>query len=125
MPASPSRPPSPAGRVLVIDDEELVRAVAEAALRRAGYAVETAADGPAGLAAYRREPADVVLLDLSLPGPPGGSVLGGLLALDPAARVLVTTGWRPDELPEGAAGLLTKPFTPDRLLAAVRAAAAN
>ena len=112
----------PAGRALVIDDEELVRTVAVAVLQRAGWEVDEAADGSAGLAAYRRRRPDVVLLDLSLPGQPGEDVLAELLAFDPAARVVVASGLLPDEPPAGAAGALAKPFTPAQLLAAVRAA---
>jgi PAS domain S-box-containing protein len=125
-PLPPVPPPPPAetgvGRVLVIDDEDLVRRLVAAVLGRAGYAVDTAADGPAGLEAYRANRPDLVLLDLTLPGRPGEAVLRELLAHDPTARVLVVSGLLVGRPPAGAVGGLPKPFTSDKLLAAVRAA---
>ena len=61
--------------VLVIDDEKTFRIVAEEALSAEGFAVTTASSGHAGLAAWQREPCDLVILDRQLPDTDGISVL--------------------------------------------------
>src|SRR4051794_28018972 len=65
--------------VLVVDDEKTFRIVAEEALSSEGFAVTTAATGAAGLAAWQREPCDLVILDRNLPDTDGISVLETLL----------------------------------------------
>ena len=61
--------------VLVIDDEKTFRIVAEEALSSEGFAVTTAASGHAGLAAWQRDPCDLVILDRHLPDTDGIAVL--------------------------------------------------
>jgi two-component system response regulator AtoC len=61
--------------VLVIDDEKTFRIVAEEALSAEGFTVSTAASGQAGLAAWQREPSDLVILDRHLPDTDGIAVL--------------------------------------------------
>ena len=58
-------------RVLVCDDDPDIRAIVAMALAEEGYAVVAAADGAAGLAAAAREPPDVILLDMRMPGMDG------------------------------------------------------
>jgi CheY-like chemotaxis protein len=65
-------------RVLVVDDEPIVREVVARYLARAGYEVETAADGDAALAAFDAESPDLVLLDLMLPRRDGFEVFEGI-----------------------------------------------
>jgi DNA-binding response OmpR family regulator len=65
-------------RILVVDDEESVRWALTKALERAGYVVETAADGRAGLAAAADEGIALVLLDVRLPEQDGLAVLRGI-----------------------------------------------
>jgi DNA-binding NtrC family response regulator len=65
--------------VLVIDDEKTFRIVAEEALASEGFAVTTAATGQAGLAAWQREPCDLVILDRHLPDTDGITVLESLV----------------------------------------------
>jgi DNA-binding NtrC family response regulator len=100
----------------MVDDEPAVRAIVGRILVDAGYDVVPAADGAEALALYqRRGPFAVVLLDESMPGLPGRAVLQRLLAMDPAAKVVLFTGYGSDDAP-GAAGILEKPVAMDTLL---------
>jgi two-component system response regulator AtoC len=65
--------------VLVVDDEKTFRIVAEEALSSEGFAVTTAASGHAGLAAWQREPSDLVILDRHLPDTDGIAVLEAIV----------------------------------------------
>ncbi|HZL21667.1 MAG TPA: sigma-54 dependent transcriptional regulator, partial [Polyangia bacterium] len=65
--------------VLVIDDEKTFRIVAEEALSAEGFAVTTASSGQAGLAAWQREPCDLVILDRHLPDTDGIAVLEAMI----------------------------------------------
>ena len=58
-------------RVLVVDDDDAIRAVLAAALREAGFEVDAEADGPEALQRFRRARPDAVVLDLALPGMSG------------------------------------------------------
>jgi len=79
-------------RVLVVDDDDVVRGVMASELRRRGHDVETAADGNAALAGARMPGVDVVLLDLRLPDIDGIEVLERLREDDVPAGVVVLTG---------------------------------
>ncbi len=91
-----------AGRILVMDDEEMVRDAATAMLEFLGYEVETSADGEGALAKYERElsrgrPFDAVILDLTVPGGMGGQETARrLLALHPTARMIASSGYSND-----------------------------
>jgi CheY-like chemotaxis protein len=118
--------------ILVIDDEEHFRAFLRLVLEGAGHHVREAAGGPAGVAAYRRARADVVLCDLFMPRQGGLGVIRKLRRLSTRARVvamsdpaLVPDGLLGAALRAGACGALLKPFTPAELLDAVRQALAG
>jgi PAS domain S-box-containing protein len=121
--SSPSPVMSPAGRrILIVDDEAAVRAIVGRILVDAGYEVVYAGDGNEAIACYERQgPFSAVLLDESMPGMPGRAVLERLLARDPAARVVMFTGYGPEvEAIPGAAGVLEKPVAIDALLGFLR-----
>jgi two-component system cell cycle sensor histidine kinase/response regulator CckA len=110
-----------AGRILVMDDEESLRNLIEATLRRLGHEVELVEDGQRAIEAYReaqsqRRPFDVVLLDLTVRAGLGGpQAVRGLLKLDPAVKAVVMSGHAQDPVmlePErhGFVGCLPKPF---------------
>ena len=82
------------GTILVVDDEELVRATITRLLTRHGYQVLTAKDGTEGLATFQAHQAEIamVFLDLSMPGLSGRQVLERLRAIDPEVKVVVFTG---------------------------------
>jgi PAS domain S-box-containing protein len=131
--ASPvSRPPSPtpreqfARRILVMDDDELIRETVGVLLDLLGYEVAFAADGDRALDMYRKAkesgaPYDVVIMDLTIPGGRGGGVtIGDLLAFDPSAKAIVSSGYSNDAImsnyaQNGFAGVVVKPYTMDEL----------
>jgi two-component system response regulator AtoC len=112
-------------RVLVIDDDASLRYTLEAVLSDAGFAVETAESGEAGLAAFETRGADVVLTDLAMPEMDGMQVLERFRALDPSVPVLMLTAHGSERLAvaamkAGASDYLPKPFDPDELTLTVR-----
>lgn len=114
--------------ILIIDDEPHLREVMRLTLETEGHAVETAADGPEGLERFGTGAGwDLVLLDQRMPGMDGLEVLRELRARDPQARVVMATAYGTielavDAMKAGALDFLRKPFTPDVLRGAVRAA---
>ena len=61
-------------RILLVEDDPTIRQMTQLALERDGFAVSTAHDGASGLAAFRAQPPDLVILDVMLPGVDGVSV---------------------------------------------------
>jgi DNA-binding response OmpR family regulator len=107
-------------RVLVVDDDPMVSDVVRRYLERGGYAVLLAADGPAALDAFHRQRADLVVLDLMLPGIDGLEVCRRLRVLAPDLPVIMLTalGEEADRvlgLELGADDYVTKPFSPREL----------
>jgi CheY-like chemotaxis protein len=114
-------------RILVIDDEPVVRGVFRTALELDGHSVEEARTSSEGLAAYAREPADLVIVDLVMPEESGVITIRKLREQDPDARILPMTGlltqlWSADELSRllDAECTLIKPITPGEIASAVR-----
>jgi len=114
-------------RILVVDDEPAIRRFLKTSLSAQGYIVSEAADGSAALAALKREPLDVLVLDLGLPGIDGFEVIRDLREAGSALPIIVLSV-RADEagkvkaLDMGADDYVTKPFGIDELLARIRAA---
>ncbi|MBM3347475.1 MAG: response regulator [Betaproteobacteria bacterium] len=95
---SSSRPARPretgkSGRVLVVDDEEIVREVLDTLLRGENYEVDLAEDGPQALARVRENDYAVVLLDLMMPEMDGFRVLEDLRKLDAPPKALILTAF--------------------------------
>ena len=112
-------------KILVIDDEAIVRVSCERALRPAGYDVCVVASGKEGLDILEKEPIDLILLDLKMPDMDGIEVLNQVREKWPHIRVIMITGYSTVEtavqaLRMGAYNFIEKPFTPDALLNAVR-----
>jgi CheY-like chemotaxis protein len=123
-------PPRPRPLVLVVDDDPFVLAMLEAALRGHGLAVETAPCGEAAMSRFLARPADVVLLDVTMPGTDGPATLAALRALDPAVPCVFMSGhpgpYTAEELLAlGAAAVVGKPFRSLAGLAGLLRAAAG
>jgi DNA-binding NtrC family response regulator len=119
--------PTPAGLVLIIDDEAEIRESLQTVLELEGYEVETAATGNDGLASAGDRPFDLVLLDLALPDKNGLTVLAELHERDPQLPVIVITAYGTVDnavraTQAGAANFIQKPWDNDKLLADIRAA---
>ncbi|MFW6221772.1 MAG: PAS domain-containing hybrid sensor histidine kinase/response regulator [Fibrobacterota bacterium] len=108
-------------RILVMDDDEIIRVVVERILKNAGYQVETTTNGIDALYAYERsmnngEPFNLVLMDITIPGGMGGKkTIEQLLSLDPNAKVIASSGYSNDSIMTnyreyGFVGVLPKPF---------------
>jgi DNA-binding response OmpR family regulator len=114
----------PAGRVLVVDDEPMVREVVTSYLERDGYQVDATGDGSTALDMARARPPDLLILDVMLPSKDGFSVLQELRKTSSVPVILLTA--RTDEtdrvlgLELGADDYVVKPFSPRELTARVR-----
>jgi DNA-binding response OmpR family regulator len=112
-------------RVLVVDDDLTVREVVVSYLRAAGHAVHEAGDGVEALRAMRSEPADLVVLDLMMPGMDGLEVCRRLRAAGDVPIIMLTAlGAEVDRvvgLESGADDYVTKPFSPRELVLRVEA----
>jgi CheY-like chemotaxis protein len=116
-------------RVLVVDDEEIVRESYKLALTEAGYDVRTVPSGREALQACRMEHFDVMLADIRMPDMDGLEVSRVVAREFPDVRVIVITGYPSPESAArarklGVSDYLQKPVAPDRLSAATAAALA-
>lgn len=116
-------------RVLLIEDEPNIRMLSRMILEEAGYAVDEAADGRAGIASITAKRYDAIVLDIMMPGVDGYQVLDALEAMPKRKGtpvVVVTAKHDPRgvmrELSGGAVDHLAKPFAPEALVAAVNRA---
>ncbi len=112
-------------KILVVDDEPRIIELLDSYLAKEGYAVVTAADGEAALAAADREQPDLILLDLMLPKKNGYEVCREIRAKSNTPIIMLTAR---DEEPDKIVGLelgaddyITKPFSPREVVARVRA----
>lgn len=125
--ATPSSGRRRQATVLVVDDEEGVRALMARLLERAGYAVLTASDGRAGIATFRTNPDAIacVLLDLTMPRMSGEQVLHELRATTPDVPIILMSAYSEAEATSrfdrhSLAGFLRKPFWPEELIGKIR-----
>ena|SRR6185295_17921184 len=112
-------------KILVIDDDARDRGLLVAVLEERGYAVIGADNGGAGLMLCHRETPDAVVLDLTMPGIDGRSLLRQLRILHPTLPVVVFSGLRPEEveqemLNQGATAFIQKAFSLDQLGSALQ-----
>ncbi|MBE9529602.1 MAG: response regulator [Proteobacteria bacterium] len=117
---------SDGGRILVMDDEEIVRDVAGAMLSNLGYEVVTAKDGSEAINLYKEsseagKPFKLVIMDLTIPGGMGGTeAVTGVLEFDPSAKVIVSSGYSNDPVMAdfkkyGFCGVILKPYNANAL----------
>lgn len=114
-------------RVLVIDDEPIIRKSYERLLAPEGFHVTSAESGQEGLDILGRESFGVVLLDFKMPDIDGMDVLKEIRAKWPEIKVIIITGYSTPETADeamklGALDHINKPFIPDLLIEAVKKA---
>jgi len=122
-----SMPPGGSETLLLVDDEEPVRRLGQRLLTRFGYRVLVAASGQEALDLYRRQGPEIslVILDLVMPKMGGKQCLEKLLEINPAVKVLISSGYSANDRASGAAevrakGFIGKPYDARKLLQAVR-----
>lgn len=115
-------------RVLIIDDEEVIREGVQRALSGRGYVIHKAENGEKGIEMIRSHGFDIVLLDLMMPGIDGFAVLDWIKEHRPEIEVVVITGFATvskavTAMKQGAFDFVGKPFTPDYIRIVVSRAA--
>ena len=114
------------GRILAMDDEEMIRSLIQQMLHRMGYEVELANDGEQAIGLYQRaietgKPFDAVILDLTVPGAMGGKEAAGRLReIDTNVKIIVSSGYSIDPVMSnyeeyGFCGVVEKPYSLQRL----------
>jgi len=110
------------GRILVMDDEEIIREIAREVLTHLGYEVVVCGDGKSALALYREALSsgnrfDAVIMDLTIQGGMGGKeTMKALLGIDPLVKGIVSSGYNNDPIlahfrEYGFSGMVSKPYT--------------
>lgn len=111
--------------ILIVEDQEDLAELYEASLKKAGYKARLAYTGEEGLAEFKANGADAVLLDMTLPEMHGSEVLHGIRAGDASVPVIVITGEENADLREqcerlGVHEYLSKPVDYDLMLKAIK-----
>ncbi len=113
-------------RLLLIDDEDVIREMVTEILEHRGFDVVAACDGEHGLELFgeRGEGIDVVLLDLSMPGLSGQDTFARLLEKRPDVPVILSSGYDHEEAMgrfegQAPAGFIQKPYRPEQLKAEI------
>ena len=111
-------------RILVIDDDHIVRSLFEATLEEQGHIVVTAGTGAEGMQHVKQRDFDLVFLDLKLPDIDGAEVFREIKSIQPNLLVTIITGYPSSEMmeramKEGPLGVMNKPFNDSDIIAAV------
>lgn len=115
-------------RILVVDDDDLIRKLVVRTLEREGYEVAASADGQQAARQYRKEPADLIITDLFMPEKEGMEIIMELRRDHPEVKIIAIsgagslgpTGYLEVARMIGAGRTLAKPFGQEALLKAVR-----
>jgi CheY-like chemotaxis protein len=113
--------------ILLVDDDEPIRELAEEILKRFGYNVLSVKDGESALKMYQKKKEDIslIILDLIMPGMGGAKCLEEILKINPSQKVIIASGYSSngsakDLLEKGAKDFIKKPYEMRPMLAAVR-----
>jgi two-component system response regulator PilR (NtrC family) len=114
-------------KLLIIDDEEVLRDVLEAVLRREGFDVVTAASGEEGLATIDQDEIDLVILDIMLPGMSGMETMRSIKESNPGTPVIIITAFSSidgaiEAMKHGAFHYIPKPFKNEEVVITVNKA---
>jgi two-component system cell cycle sensor histidine kinase/response regulator CckA len=116
-----------AGSILIVDDEEGVREMLTDSFEDLGYTVSSCKDGQEGVDFYRTHHADIdlVIMDMTMPRLCGSECFAQLQAIDPAVKVIVSTGGTFDQdmrqmLKQGVKQFFPKPVNVDDITAIVK-----
>jgi CheY-like chemotaxis protein len=107
----PLCPPHAKKRILIVDDEQSVRDLMGAMLRRIGYETELAESGAEALEKIAKADFDLVLTDLRMPEMAGDQLAVEIKKLKPRLTVGLVTGTIPEMTPAGVSFVLVKPFS--------------
>ena len=121
VPASIEIGQTGSGKILIMDDEEVVREICGEMLLTIGYSVDYAVNGQEVLEKYQQamraeKPFDLVIMDLTIPGGMGGKeAIKKLLKIDPQAKAIVSSGYSHDDVMAncqdyGFQGVAAKPY---------------
>ena len=109
-------------RILIVDDSASIRRSLKKLLTNAGYDISVAANGFEAVERFRAEPADLLLLDLNMPGKDGWAAGENITRTNPFVPTIIMTGL-PNQFPiahaAGAGALLEKPLNPEELLSVI------
>ncbi len=119
------------GKIMIMDDDEMVRNMAQAMLGRLGYEVELASDGKEAIRIYTKNlavgtQANLIIMDLTIPGGIGGkNAVQEILRLHPEAKVIVSSGYSNDHIMAnfkdyGFCAAIVKPYQLQELASTVR-----
>ncbi len=119
------------GKILVMDDDEMIQDITCAMLTKLGYEVEVAGNGKEAVDLFRnareaQAPFDAVLMDLTIPGGMGGEeAIGHLKALDQDVKAIVSSGYTDDPImvnyrDYGFSGVVVKPYNFQKLSAVLQ-----
>ena len=114
-------------RILLVDDDELLRGALRQILVRAGYDVDDASNGKVAIREYRRQRSDVVITDIVMPDEEGLGTIRELRRVDPKVKIIAISGGGLGKAGDylgiaqilGAMRTLAKPFVPEVLLAMI------
>jgi DNA-binding response OmpR family regulator len=120
-------------KILVIDDDTIVRMTVVQILEDAGYEVSSAEDGARGMALFLSEPPDLVVTDIIMPEQEGIETIGQMRKARPDAKIIAMSGggrigntdFLKIALALGAMNAVPKPFDPEELLLVVKACLAG
>lgn len=116
-------------KILIIDDDDLIRMTISGILKKQGCAILEAPDGNRGVALYKKEKPDIVITDMLMPDKEGMETITEIRAVNPKAKIIAISGGGNTQnmaflqmaQKVGANRTLSKPIKPDELLAAVKA----
>lgn len=111
--------------IMIVDDDPNIRDIVKAMLEKYGFQTIDSKDGEAALDQYINHPADLVILDISIPGMSGMKCLERILSLDQNAKIIISSGNIDIEIPQqviakGAKAFLPKPYTSHELYQTVK-----